>query len=245
MEFLTSANLLNLLTLSGLEIILGIDNVIFIALLVAPLPLELQKKVRLYGLSLALIFRILLLFGAKWMIGLTEPLFEIMSVPINCKHIMLFSGGMFLLVKAILEIRSMLNEKEEENIPDNISTKSIWYIIYQVIFIDIILSFDSIITAVGMSPDNIAVIIIAVIIAIFVMLAFSGPVGSFINKYPSIKILGLCFIGLVGLFLMAEGIDLSIAKGYLYFALFFSGIIQTLNILISKKQDSKNEIISR
>jgi predicted tellurium resistance membrane protein TerC len=237
--FFNSRDILNLLTLTGLEIILGIDNVIFIALLVEPLPIILRKKVRIYGLSIALILRIIMLFGASWMITLTEPLFEIFSTPIAYKNILLFVGGIFLVVKASLELKSMLGEEIPKQTDRNIVKSKLWHVVYQIIFIDIILSFDSIITAVGMSPGNLMVIIIAVTIAMFVMLVFSNQVGEFIYKNPSIKVLGLAFIVAIGLFLMGEALDVNIPKGYLYSALFFACITETINIFISNKHKIK------
>jgi predicted tellurium resistance membrane protein TerC len=236
MEFINTNDILNLLTLTGLEIILGIDNVIFIALLVEPLPAYLRKKVRIYGLSIALVLRIIMLFGATWMIGLTKPLFEIFSIEIAYKNILLFAGGLFLVIKSSLELKSMIGgEEDHQKTDNNISKSKLWYVIYQIIFIDIVLSFDSIITAVGMSPGNLAVIIIAVIIAMIVMLVFSSQVGEFIYKHPTIKVLGLAFIVLVGIFLISESIEMHIARGYLYCSLFFAGVIEAINILISKK----------
>lgn len=229
-------DLINLLTLSGLEIILGIDNVIFIALLVEPLNLSLRKKVRLYGLSIALILRILMLFGAKWIISLNETIFRILYITISFKNILLFVGGIFLVIKSFLELKSMILGQEQKKIHHEIIKSKLWYIVYQIIFIDIVLSFDSIITAVGISPDNIMVIIISLVFAMIVMLIFSNQVGDFICKHQSIKVLGLVFIFLIGIFLMGESIEFNIPKGYIYFALFFAGMIETINISISNKK---------
>jgi predicted tellurium resistance membrane protein TerC len=233
--FLTLPNILNLITLTGLEIILGIDNVIFIALLVEPLSPALRTKVRLYGLSLALVLRIIMLFGASWVIGLTKPLFTILSLPIAGRNILLIIGGLFLIIKTIHEFMEMFKMDEKEQKPE-ISSNKLLNIIIQVIFIDLILSFDSIITAVGMSPNNITVIIVAVIISMVIMLLSSKPIGDFIYQYPSIKVIGLCFIGLIGIMLVVNGFDIELPKGYLYFAIFFSSIVETINILLSKKR---------
>jgi predicted tellurium resistance membrane protein TerC len=233
--FFTLPNILNLITLTGLEIILGIDNVIFIALLVEPLAPKLRNTVRLYGLSLALILRVIMLFGVSWIIGLTKPLFTIFSFPLAGRNILLIVGGLFLIIKTIHEFMEMFSKENEKAITPVSAQKKLLNIIIQIIFVDLILSFDSVITAVGMSPDNITVIIVAVVISMVIMLISSKPIGDFIYAYPSIKVIGLSFIALVGIMLVANGFNINVPKAYLYFAIFFSSTVETINILLSKK----------
>lgn len=226
-------NALSLATLTGLEIILGIDNVIFIALTAEALPKHQRQKARIIGLSIAFFFRILLLFTAAWIIGLTEPFVTIFGFGISGRSLLLIVGGGFLVVKAMMEIWEMFDENEHSpEMPKRVHTfKSA---IIQIIFIDIVLSFDSIITAVGITR-HLEIIIIAIIITIIVMLFSAKPIGEFIHKYPSIKVVALMFILLLGVFLMLAGVDIDIPKGYLYFSMFFSMIVEIINILHAQK----------
>lgn len=233
MELLTTEVLFNLLTLTSLEIILGIDNVIFIALLIQHLEVKRRNRARIIGLSLAMIMRILMLLGATWIMKLTAPLFAIYSFSISGRSLLLILGGAFLVVKSILEIIELFEEHHEQ---DNKKSKETRYsrIIGQIIFIDLILSFDSIITAVGIS-DNFSVMVIAIVIAIIVMILASNPIGQFISDNPSIKVIALAFIGFLGIILVFSGVDIEINKAYLYFAMLFSGIVEVLNIRLRKK----------
>ena len=225
-------SLLNLFTLTSLEIILGIDNVIFIALLVQNLQGRERTKARVIGLSLALIMRILMLFGATWIVQLTEPLFNIFTLPVSGRSLLLVLGGLFLIVKSIMELIDLFHEHHEEKKSTNTETRYL-KIISQIIFIDIILSFDSIITAVGMTND-LNIIIIAVVVAMIIMLVASDPIGKFIYANPSIKVVALAFIALVGVMLVFNGFDIYFNKAYLYFSMFFAGIVETINIYLRK-----------
>lgn len=234
MELFAAESLLNLVALTSLEIVLGIDNVIFIALLVQHLEGKERVKARVIGLSLALVMRVLMLLGANWIMQLTNPLFSVMQFSVSGRNLLLIIGGMFLIVKSIMELIELFEAKHEVEQNKQVS-KKFFKIIWQIIFIDIILSFDSVITAVGMTND-IVVIIIAVVIAMVVMLLSSEPIGIFIYRNPSIKVVALAFIAMVGVMLVVNGFDIYFNKGYLYFAMFFAGIVETINIYLRKKQ---------
>lgn len=234
MEFFAAENLLNLFTLTGLEVILGIDNVIFIALLVQHLERKKRTRARIFGLSLAFIARIIMLFGATWIMRLTEPLFSIFSFSFSGRSILLIAGGLFLVVKSILEVIELFHIKESNEDETKIRPQSYFRVISQIIFIDIILSFDSIITAVGIS-NNLSVIIIAIVIAMIVMLVSAEPIGKCLAANPSIKILALAFIGFLGIILVLAGFNIEIDKGYLYFSMLFAGIVETINIKLHPK----------
>lgn len=236
MNFFDTTNMINLVTLTGLEIILGVDNVIFIALIVQNLPDQIKNKIRIIGLSLALIMRIGLLFAANWIIHLTEPFFEVAGFALSGRNLMLIVGGSFLIFKTISEIRSLFDKNSHTEYTTK--TYSITKAITQIIFVDLILSFDSIITAVGVS-SNLSVIILAIFISMIVMLISSKSIGSFIETHPNIKVVALCFIGLVGGFLLLNGLDIEVPKAYLYFAVFFSIIVETINIILTKSKSIK------
>jgi predicted tellurium resistance membrane protein TerC len=233
MEFFAAENLLNLFTLTGLEIVLGIDNVIFIALLVQHLEGKTRVRARIFGLSLAFVARIAMLFGASWIMRLTEPLFSVFSFPFSGRSLLLIAGGLFLVVKSILEVMELFQGAEHKNYTKS-AKRSYFHIISQIIFIDIILSFDSIITAVGLS-DNLMVIIIAIVIAMIVMLVSAEPIGRILTTNPSIKVLALAFIGFLGVILVLAGFDIEIDKGYLYFSMLFASIVEILNIKLRPK----------
>ncbi|MFN7038350.1 MAG: TerC family protein [Alphaproteobacteria bacterium] len=232
-HLLEPTNLLNLLTLTFLEIILGVDNVIFIALIVERLPFHLRNKIRISGLSLALILRILMLFGASWIISLKEPLTYIFNFPLSGRTLLLLIGGIFLIYKTFTEIRSLYKENANTNNPTSVKNSFVNAVL-QIIFIDLVLSFDSIITAVGVSND-LPTIVTAIVISMLIMLASSKSIGGFIERNPSVKVIALCFIGMVGAILIANGLDIEIPKGYLYFAVFFSVLTETINITLKKK----------
>ena len=224
-----------LLTLTFLEIVLGIDNIIFISLVAGRVPEENQKKARLGGLSIALIMRILLLLSITWIIGLTEPVITIADFKLSWRDIILISGGIFLLVKSTLEIHHKV-EGQENNPETGAKTKSMSFTtaITQIVLLDIVFSFDSILTAVGLT-DQIILMIIAVIISIIVMMIFAKPVGEFVNNHPTIQILALSFLILIGVMLIVEGAHYHVPKGYIYFAVFFSLAIEMLNMRYRKK----------
>jgi len=237
--FLQPDTWIALLTLTFLEIILGIDNIIFISLVAGKVPEESQKKARLGGLSLALIMRILLLLSITWIIGLTKPVLTISDFELSWRDIILVAGGIFLLIKSTLEIHHKVEGQEEEN-KTGVKTKptlSFTSAIIQIVLLDLVFSFDSILTAVGLT-DQIILMVIAVIVAIIVMMIFAKPVGDFVNKHPTIQILALSFLILIGVMLIVEGAHYHVPKGYIYFAVFFSLAIEMLNMRFRKKNVS-------
>ena len=222
-----------LLTLTFMEIVLGIDNIIFISIVAGKLPKHQQKKARIVGLSLALIMRILLLLSITWIIGLTEPVLTIFDFDLSWRDIILAAGGGFLLVKSILEIHHKVEGDEQEMVAKNVRTFG--YAIMQIVLLDIIFSFDSILTAIGLTNELI-LMIIAVIISIVVMMIFARAVSDFVNRYPTVQILALSFLILIGFMLIIEGFHYHVPKGYIYFAVFFSLIIEMLNIRYRSKR---------
>ena len=222
-----------LLTLTFMEIVLGIDNIIFISIVAGKLPEDQQKKARLGGLSLALIMRILLLLSITWLIGLTEPVFSIFGFDFSWRDIILAVGGIFLIVKSILEIHQKVETEEVEN--EVKPVRSFGYAIAQIVVLDLIFSFDSILTAVGLTEELI-LMVIAVIVSIIVMMIFARAVGDFVNKYPTVQILALSFLILIGFMLFVEALQYHVPKGYIYFAVFFSLIIEMINIRYRRNQ---------
>jgi predicted tellurium resistance membrane protein TerC len=236
MDFLTYDIFFGLVTLTFLEIILGIDNLIFIALVVQKLSLKHRKTARSIGLSLAFVIRVLMLLTLSWVMSLTEPLFFIGEVGFSYKNFLLICGGLFLIVKSGLEILNdvmfgLHQSKEEKQMRVG---KTLFSAILQITLIDFIFSFDSVITAIGMTT-NIPVIVTAIIISMFVMLLASERISHFLQTYPSLKITALAFIFMVGVILLADGFHIEISKGYLYFALFFTIVVESLNIVARKK----------
>ena len=224
-----------LLTLTFLEIVLGIDNIIFISLVAGRVPEENQKKARLGGLTIALVMRILLLLSITWIIGLKEPIITLIGFELSWRDIILIAGGIFLLVKSTLEIHHKVEGQEED--PENgkkSKTISFTKAIVQIVLLDLVFSFDSILTAVGLT-NEIILMVIAVVVAIVVMMIFAKPVGEFVNKHPTIQILALSFLILIGVMLIVEGAHYHVPKGYIYFAVFFSLAIEMLNMRYRKK----------
>lgn len=219
---------ISLATLTALEIVLGIDNIIFISILVGRLPAHQRQSGRLIGLSLAMITRVLLLMSLAWMMKLTEPLFTLFNQEISGRDLILFLGGLFLIVKSIGEIKEQLNPKEHH---ENENQKKVSYlgVLIQIAILDIVFSLDSVITAVGMA-DHLPVMVLAIIIAVGVMMFAAKPIGDFVDTHPTLKILALAFLVLVGVSLIAESFDIHIPKGYIYFAMGFSTIVEILNI---------------
>jgi predicted tellurium resistance membrane protein TerC len=236
LEWLTQPeSLIALLTLTVLEIVLGIDNIIFISILSGKLPAEVQKKARFTGLSLAMFIRIGLLFSLTWIMQLTAPVFSVMSQEISGRDIILIAGGLFLLGKSTHEIHDKLEGTEGEASAKVIP--SFWGTIIQILLLDIVFSLDSVITAVGMA-NNIAIMITAVIIAVGFMMVFSTPISNFVENHPTIKMLALSFLILIGVSLVAEGLDQHIPKGYIYFAMAFSVFVEFLNLKAKKKKEN-------
>ncbi|MEV6154207.1 TerC family protein [Nonomuraea sp. NPDC052129] len=214
-------------TLVALEIVLGIDNIIFISILAGKLPPEQRDRARVMGLGAALISRLLLLLALSWVVRLTEPLFAVFGYEISGRDLILLLGGLFLLAKSVTEIGHSMELKEEDG--KTRAVTSFTSVIVQIMVLDVVFSLDSVITAVGM-VDELGVMIAAVIVAVLVMLFASGPISRFVDKHPSIKMLALAFLVLIGVVLIAEGLGQHIPKGYIYFAMAFSVIVELLNI---------------
>lgn len=222
---------LALVTLTVLEIVLGIDNVIFIAILAGKLPHGEQKKARTIGLALAMLTRVALLFSLVWIMRLTKPLFTALGNEISGRDIILLLGGLFLLAKSTHEIHNKL-EGEEGRLSAG-ARGTFLSVVTQIILLDIVFSFDSVITAVGMS-NRLGIMITAVVIAVIFMMLFSGFISDFVNHHPTVKMLALSFLLLIGVSLIAEGFDHHIPKGYIYFAMAFSVFVEMLNLRIRK-----------
>ena len=228
---------ISMLTLSVLEIVLGIDNIIFIAIVAGKLPERKdQRKARTIGLSLALIMRILLLFSITFVIGLKDPLFYIVDFGVTGRDIILFGGGIFLLIKTTLEIHSKIEGEEETGI--SVKTIALNAIIMQIVFIDIIFSFDSILTAVGL-VSNVLIMIGGVIVGMFIMLWFSEKVSDFINKHPTIKMLALAFLLMIGMVLILDAFHFHVPKQYIYISMAFSLLVEGLNMRMRSKRSKR------
>lgn len=225
---------LSLVTLTVLEIVLGVDNVIFIAILAGKLPAEQQKRARQWGLGLAMFVRIALLFSLFWIMSLVEPLFTIIGKEISGRDLILLAGGLFLLAKSTHEIHNKL-EGDEGSASGKVAA-SFAGVLTQIILLDIVFSFDSVITAVGMA-NRIGIMIAAVIIAVGFMMVFAGFISDFVNRHPTIKMLALSFLLLIGFSLIAEGLDQHIPKGYIYFAMAFSVLVEILNMRMRRRTD--------
>ena len=217
------------LTLTFLEVVLGVDNIIFISILTNKLPSEIRKKARRLGIALALIFRILMLLSITWIMGFQEALFQIKDHPVSGRDLVLFAGGVFLLWKATKEIYEIMEAGGAKHGQNTNLAKSFAGIIVQIALLDIVFSFDSILTAIGMT-DNLQIMIAAIVVAMFVMLQFSGPVSKVIEKHPSLQVLALAFLILIGFMLVAESAGYHMPKEYIYIAVGFSLAVEWLNI---------------
>jgi len=226
---------ISLLTLTSLEIVLGIDNVIFISIIAAKLPVEQQAKARKLGLTLALVMRIILLASISWLMGLTATLFTmpIVNAPISGKSLILLVGGLFLIGKSVVEVHEKL-EGEDGHATTGKRITSFSAVIVQILLLDIVFSLDSVITAVGMA-NNLWVMITAVVVALGVMLAFAGTISDFVHKHPTLKMLALSFLILIGVTLVGEGLGQHIPKGYIYFSMAFAFGVEMLNLKIRGK----------
>ena len=220
-----------LATLTVLEIVLGVDNVIFISILAGKLPEGQRAKARRLGLSLAMVLRVLLLLSLSWVVGLTADLFRVWEQGISGRDLILLGGGLFLIFKSTAEIHHKL-EGEEGSVSTR-TAPSFGGVLVQILMLDIVFSLDSVITAVGLA-DHVGVMIIAIIIAVAVMMFAAGAIGRFVDDHPTIKKLALSFLVLIGVALIAEGIDVHIPKGYIYFAMAFSVIVEMLNMRIRR-----------
>jgi predicted tellurium resistance membrane protein TerC len=223
-----------LLTLTVLEIVLGIDNIVFISILAGRLPADRQSRARNIGLALAMITRILLLLSIKWVLGLTAPMFEVADKGISGRDLILIGGGLFLIAKSTHEIHDKLEGAEGES--SGRAAASFAGVIIQILLLDIVFSLDSVITAVGMVED-IAVMIAAVVIAVLVMLVSAGPISAFVDRHPTVKMLALSFLLLIGVSLIGEGLDQHIPKGYIYFAMAFSVFVEMINLRVRAKAE--------
>jgi predicted tellurium resistance membrane protein TerC len=229
--FFTSSSLLALITLTILEIVLGVDNVIFISILSSKLPGSQQGPARRVGLLAAMGMRIVLLLSLVWIIRLTAPLFYILGHPISGRDLILIGGGLFLLAKATIEIHERLEGEEGHSsarVPPSFAA-----VITQIAVLDIVFSLDSVITAVGMA-DEITIMATAVILAVGVMMLSAGPISSFVNRHPTVKVLALSFLLLIGVSLIGEGLGMHIPKGYIYFAMGFSVFVEVINVRVRR-----------
>ncbi|MBK8256148.1 MAG: TerC family protein [Polyangiaceae bacterium] len=233
-ELLTAESLIAFFTLTGLEVVLGIDNIVFIAILAGKLPVEQREKARKMGLVLAVVSRIILLLSISWVMRLTQPLFEVMGRSVSGKDLILILGGAFLLAKATYEIHHKIDHATDDK-KSTAATVTLRAVLIQVIALDVVFSLDSVITAVGLTP-HIPIMIAAVLTSVAVMLALSGAIVSFIEKHPALKILALAFLILIGALLVAEGFHQKIGKGYIYFAMAFSVTVEILQIWATKKK---------
>ena len=238
MEFLADPQIwIALLTLTVLELVLGIDNIIFISILSGKLPADQQPRARFIGLSGALVMRVLLLFSLSWIIGLTEPFFTVFSFPVSGRDLVLIIGGLFLIGKSTHEIHGSLEGVEGHQSKKVFS--SFVSVIVQIMLLDIVFSLDSVITAIGM-VEQLWVMIVAVVISIVAMMFFASPIGNFVEKHPTIKMLALSFLLLIGFTLLAEGFHQHIPKGYIYGAMAFSVFVELLNLRLRKKGEPVN-----
>ena len=238
------AGLMALLTLTILEIVLGIDNVVFIAILSDKLPKEKQARARSIGLLLAMVMRLILLGLAYWIVKLTEPWFHVFDRPFSGKSLLLLGGGLFLIFKAVLELHHLVEgDEEHKNDPHTRpgmkkAATTMGQVLIQILLLDLVFSLDSVITAVGMTT-NYYIMATAVVISIMVMLAFAGPIARFVNRHPSMKNLALAFLVLIGVLLVAEGIGEHFNRGYIYFAIVFAFILEMINMQTDKHAAKK------
>jgi predicted tellurium resistance membrane protein TerC len=231
MDFLTADILVSLLTLTFLEVVLGIDNIVFISLVAGRMPAENRRKVRVVGLLLALIGRLLLLLGIQWVIGLNTPIITVKEFSLSYRDLILIAGGLFLVGKSTSEIHNKVEGKPEEtNRKKPITMKSA---VVQIILLDLVFSLDSIITAVGL-VDKIWVIIAAIVISMIIMLSFARPISNFIDKHPAMKLLAIAFLFMIGTVLVVEGLHVHVPKGYIYFSMAFALLIEMINMRIKK-----------
>ncbi|UBU13262.1 TerC family protein [Nonomuraea gerenzanensis] len=238
LDWVTDPNIwIGFFTLVALEIVLGIDNIIFISILAGKLPPEQRDRARVLGLAAALISRLLLLLALSWVVQLTEPLFTVLGQEISGRDLILLLGGLFLLGKSVTEIHHSMEGPAKDG--KQAAAASFTSVILQIMVLDIVFSLDSVITAVGM-VNNIGVMVAAVVVSVLVMLVASGPISRFVESHPSIKMLALAFLVLIGVVLVAEGLEQHIEKGFIYFAMAFSVVVELLNIRM-RSRHAKHE----
>ncbi len=237
MDWITDPNAwIGLVTLSALEIVLGIDNIIFISILSGKLPAQDQPKARRLGLAGAFVTRVLLLLSIAWIVKLTRPLFEVFGHGVSGRDLILIVGGLFLIGKATFEIHGKLEGEEHDESPAAKSARSLLRVVVQIMIVDIVFSLDSVITAVGM-VDDVKLMIAANVVALCVMLPASGAISAFVDRHPTVKMLALSFLVLIGTNLLAEGFGVHVPKGYTYFAMAFAVIVEMLNLRLRKNAE--------
>jgi predicted tellurium resistance membrane protein TerC len=234
-----------LVALSVLEIVLGIDNVIFISVMVSRLPAAQAKRARQIGLALAFVFRIILLFALTWMMRLTAPLITVFELGISGRDIILIGGGLFLIAKATHEIHAEIEARDDPGAGDDVvAGKAFLWVVTQLALVDLVFSLDSIITAIGMAQD-IEIMVAAVVVAMIAMYAASGPVSHFIADHPTTKMLALAFLVLIGMALVADGFDFHIPRGYIYFAMAFAAAVEVVNVIAGRNRRKRRTLRSR
>ena len=238
--FLTFDGWMSLLTLTIMEIVLGIDNVIFISIISDKLSPEIQSKARFVGLAGALIIRIILLSFITYLVGMDKSIFTIFNIGFSWRDLILMAGGLFLVYKSTTEIYEKMEGHVE--VKEEKFNKSLSNAVMQIILLDVVFSFDSILTAVGLS-NHIEIMVIAVVISMVVMLIFAKSIGDFINKHPSVKVLALSFLLMIGVLLIAEGFDQHVPKGYIYFAMFFSLLVEVINMYSNKRNNTRENVV--
>ena len=244
-ELLTSPEAwISLITLSALEIVLGIDNVVFISILAGKLPVGQQARVQRLGLSFALLTRLALLFAISWIMGLTAPWFTVFGKAFSGRSLILLAGGLFLLAKSTYELFESLEVEHHGEKAERAGGKTVALLVVQIMLLDIVFSFDSVITAVGMA-EHIAIMAAAMIIAMIVMLLFAKFIGDFVNRHPSMKVLALSFLLLIGVLLTAEAFEQHIPKGYIYFAMAFSLSVELVNMRVRKARREPVQLKNR
>jgi predicted tellurium resistance membrane protein TerC len=238
-ELFTTEGLVSLLTLTFLEIVLGIDNIVFISILVDKLPAAHQKKARLLGIGLAFVVRVALLMGVSWLIGLSKPVFTVNNFAMSYRDMILLAGGLFLIAKSVSELHSKLEGKE--NATNKPRLMGLRTAIIQIVVIDVIFSLDSILTAIGL-VENILIIVIAIVISLAVMMLFSRAISDFINKHPAMKILAVSFLIMIGTLLVVEALHVHVPKGYIYFAMAFALGVEFLNMRFRKNISQAGQV---
>jgi predicted tellurium resistance membrane protein TerC len=234
-----------LVALSVLEIVLGIDNVIFISVMISRLPATQARRARQIGLALAFVFRIVLLFTLTWMMRLTAPLVTVLGMGISGRDVILIGGGLFLIAKATHEIHAEIEAHDDDVVDDDaVAHKAFLWVVVQLALVDLVFSLDSIITAIGMAQD-IEIMIAAIVIAMAVMYAASGPVSRFVADHPTTKMLALAFLVLIGVALVADGFDVHIPRGYIYFAMAFAAAVEMVNVIAGRNRRKRRTLRTR